>query len=195
MTGEDVVGKRKPMQERVYLLAPAHRKLVKAPLSEPSVHALRQTAAFVDAFTVRALHAFAPCGDARSIVTAWQVGVGVVFAFGRRCVHLPRAAGCPFGISIAHQPSVSQVPLRPTPVASLTLLQHRAHQAAIGASRLGSHRDNNLTPGDGADLAIISWPKAAIRHLHYAGIRIGRGGARFFLWSFRRPRRFARSAR
>src|SRR5262249_39033972 len=59
MSGEDVVGKRKPMQERVYLLAPAHRKLVKAPLSEPSVHALRQTAAFVDAFTVRALHAFA----------------------------------------------------------------------------------------------------------------------------------------
>src|SRR5436853_292597 len=153
--------------------AAAQRELRESPLAQSRIDAFAHAAPFVYCFAVRALHAPAPGGDAATVVAARRIGVALVLAPRGRAIHLDARAGCPFDIVILVEAAIDEVTHGSVAVALFEPIKHRAQQAAVGAGGRHIDADHDLTFGDGAELAIVGRPIAAIGHLHDARLWVG----------------------
>src|SRR5258708_39266880 len=182
VSGEDVVSRRKPVQDRGDFPGSANGELGETPLSKACVDALVHGAALVDFLASRALIALAPSRNAGAIVGTRRIAVGLVLAVHWRTVDTDANRCRPPGIVVLVEAAVDEMTVGPPAVAALKFIEHRSHQAAVGAGRIHIDRNGDLPSRRSADLTIVSRPETAIGHLHVARLGIRGGGPRLALF-------------
>src|SRR5258707_8592120 len=181
MSGQDVVCQGEPEQCGFYLVNAANGELAQAPLSEAGVDAFMHGASLVDALAMWAPHAPPPGGHPGPIFGSRRIGVAVVLALGGWSVDKDALAGRPLGVVVLVEAAVDQLAPRHTLVARAQPLERGPQQAAIRARGVDADIDHDLAVGDGAELAIVGRPEAAIRHLHDTRLGIGGRDTRLLL--------------
>src|ERR1700704_5474015 len=133
ISGKDVMGKREPRQHRRDLARSANGELAETPLSKVGVDALVHRTPLVGFLALRAVHALAPSRNTGAIVGTRRIAVGLVLAVHRRPVDIDADRCRPPGIVVLVEAAVDKVAVWPPAVATLNLVEHRPHQAAVRA--------------------------------------------------------------